>query len=182
MLTLTSRLSTDESPDHAACRMRDDWAKLVRLIRKRWPGQRLEYLRVFEKTKNGWPHMHILMRAPFIPQRWLSAAWHRLHGAKSVDIRSIANKEHYLFYVTKYIGKSLEKFQGVTRWFRSKGYDEPDADAYKPRFFGGSWSEAKQFCPEWFFRHMEKIKYQGGVIDEYRMGYMRWLWPMQKVP
>lgn len=180
MLTLTSRLGSYESPDAAAQAMRDHFAKLVRMIRKRWPASRFEYLRVFEATQNGWPHMHLLIRAPFIPQRWLSAAWGRLHGAPQVDIRSIKNKEHYKFYVTKYIGKDLHRFAGVTRWFRSKGYDDAPADDRIAVRFGSRWDKIDTTANLYFHRNKQHVEHYGGIVEEYRLGYMLWKWPLAR--
>lgn len=177
-LTLTIRHSDWETPDSAACGMRDAWAKMVRLIRKTYPSRRLEYLRVFEAHKSGWPHMHILMRAPFIPQAWLSAKWEELTGAFKVDIRAVEQKEKAAYYVAKYIGKDLHRFQGVTRYYRSQGYNGPREDEPIRHLFGQHWFRVNKSPQHYFWQQALELERRGAVIEERRVGYMLWSNPL----
>lgn len=179
-MTLTSKAFQYETPDIAAQAMRDAFARLIRLMRKRFPSKTLEYMRVFEATKSGWPHLHILLRAPFIPQRWLSAAWNRLLGSKIVDIRPVGTGEGVANYVSKYIGKDVHRFAGVTRWFRSKGWSLPEDDQDPPLRFGQMWETSPMSPKDFFWRTQLRLKAQGAILEEIRVGYMQWRWPMRR--
>lgn len=91
--------------------------ELMRIFRK---GQReLEYLRVCELHKSGWPHFHLLLRTGYLRQAELSTEWERLtHQAsfdkpdepyekqsKVVDIRKIDKSFSSFRYLTKYLTK-----------------------------------------------------------------------------
>jgi len=56
-------------------RRRLDLAHYAQLLRRK--GYRFEYLKVVEAHKSGKIHMHLLVMAPFIPQKFLSEAWSR---------------------------------------------------------------------------------------------------------
>lgn len=64
-----------------------------------------EYIRILETTKAGWPHYHLLVIAPYIPQAWLSSTWAELTGARIVDVRIIKKGSDVYFYVLKYLSK-----------------------------------------------------------------------------
>jgi DNA-binding HxlR family transcriptional regulator len=179
-VTLTCKPDLFETPDQAARAMRDAFAKLIRLIRKENPGRTVEYMRVFEATKAGWPHLHILMRTPWISQQWLSDTWKRLTGAFIVDVRQVKNIEHAAYYVAKYIGKALARFKGVTRWFRSRNWNEPRNDDDRPQCFGSHWDkiEGKPHLMMW--RFIFEAKANGYLIEEQRSDYLRWLIPPKK--
>lgn len=102
--------------------MIDAWSLLVKRIRRKWPGKRIEYFAVTERTKRGEPHLHVALRAPFIPQKWLSETWSELTTAFIVDIRQIKNPTEAANYVAKYVGKKPTQFGKHKRYFRSKNY------------------------------------------------------------
>jgi len=76
-------------------------------------------------TKKGWPHAHILMRAPFIPQRLIASLWKSLTGASIVDIRKVHSERHVANYVSKYLSKSLVNIPHLKRWRTSRLYSAP---------------------------------------------------------
>lgn len=57
-------------------------------------------------TRRFHPHLHILVNARFIPQRWLSAAWLRATGDSSIVHVTAATAKHPR-YLAKYIGKGV---------------------------------------------------------------------------
>jgi hypothetical protein len=83
-LNLTSRRKRGLSANIAAKRL--VWS--FQTAMKRWQriskAHRAEYLIVFEGTKMGWPHLHVLWRGPWIDQKWLSAQMHDLHDSPVV--------------------------------------------------------------------------------------------------
>lgn len=136
-LTLTWNAARPETPDEAARAMKTAWVNLRRRIARQWPGERVPFIVVFEKTKRGFPHMHILMRCRFIDQAWLSDAMRELIDAPIVDVRKIKDRKMAFFYVTKYLGKDPHSFEGCKRWWRSHDY-EVEVDDYQPIMFGRS--------------------------------------------
>lgn len=176
-MTLTAKPDRWASPDEAARGMRDAFARLIRLIRKENPSREVAYLRVFEKTKNGWPHLHVLLRAPWIDQRWLSQTWEDLTGAFIVDIRVVDNVQKAVFYITKYIGKDLEKFEGCQRWFRSKNWNEPEE--IEVAFFGSHWEQIQSNGQlHWqFLQRVMSLEARGAEFEVRNRNYVRWRWP-----
>ena len=58
-------------------------------------------------TASWHPHLHILTRGQYLPQRHLSKQWViASHGSKIVDIRTISSSANAISYVTKYLGKT----------------------------------------------------------------------------
>jgi hypothetical protein len=86
--------------------------ELIRLLRKRF-GE-LEYLRVTEVTKAGWPHYHLLLRSKYIPQPVVKAAWSALTGAMIVDLRQVQKSFSAFTYLVKYLTK-LHKLDWTER-------------------------------------------------------------------
>lgn len=127
-LTLTSKPDLHASPADAARDMVRGLVLLRRRIARRWKVDKLPFIVVFEATKKGWPHMHLLLRAPYMHWKVLRAMWQEITGAFEIDIRYIKKASQVLFYVTKYIGKDLHKFDGCKRWWRSHNYQELSDD------------------------------------------------------
>jgi len=96
--------------------------RLFKVLRRRYPRKRIEYGLVWETTKKGFPHAHVLLRAPYIPQAFLSRAWERLSGAKIVDIRLVRTEGQAASYVSKYIAKQPAVPEGYRRYRFSQQY------------------------------------------------------------
>lgn len=75
-----------------------------------------------ERTKRGEPHAHILLRAPFIPQDWISEQMKRLINAPIVWIEAISHLGKAIRYVTKYVGKAPAKFGNLKRYWQSHNW------------------------------------------------------------
>lgn len=137
-MTLTCDPAKHENEHLAAQAMRRGLVALRRRIERKWGVKNVPFIVVFERHKSGWPHMHLLMRAPYMHWKVLRAMWEDITGAFEVDIRHIKKKSSVLFYVTKYIGKQLEKFEGCKRYWRSQNYcgarqKEPKHPEYEKR-------------------------------------------------
>jgi len=124
-ITLTSNPAVGENRDQRAQMLVDAWRKIVRKYCRINKIKRVEFIAVFEKTKRGEPHLHILARMPFMSQKWLSNQMGTLTGAPIVDIRRIDSKGKAVNYVTKYIGKDPKRFEGCKRYWRSMHYMHP---------------------------------------------------------
>lgn len=144
-LTLTCNPQRWNSPDEAARDMKRGLVLLRRRIARRWGVKNLPFIVVYEKTKAGWPHMHLLLRAPYMHWKILRAMWREISGAHQVDVRFIKKSSQVLFYVTKYIGKELHAFEGCKRWWRSHNYDQLKEAPFKPVMYGASIE--KEFIP-----------------------------------
>jgi len=77
--------------------------ELIRHLRTRF-GE-IEYLRVTELCKNGYPHYHLLLRSAYIPQPVVKAWWHKTTGAEIVDVRKVNNAFNAYWYLVKYLTK-----------------------------------------------------------------------------
>lgn len=122
-LTLTVNPETGHTPAERA----RDLAKAWRLIRKRamrrYAYKAIPFLAVFEKTKRGEPHLHILMRVKWLDQRWVSGVMRDLIGAPIVDIRRVRSAKQAAAYVAKYVGKDPVTFAGCKRYWRSQDWE-----------------------------------------------------------
>jgi len=140
-LTLTVNPATYSGPNERAIRLSHAFRALIRLARKTYPSKPIEYLAVFETTKRGEPHLHVVMRAPYIPQRWISAQMSKLINAPIVDISKVKSKGHVAAYVSKYISKGPHRFGTTKRYWSSPGYHLGGASAMlahaanKPRWY-----------------------------------------------
>lgn len=124
-LTLTVNPRRGQSPDDRARELSEALRVLVKRARRKFPKVPFEYFAVFEETKKGEPHLHILARAPFIPQRWLSDQMAELIEAPIVDIRRAGSARGAARYVAKYVAKGPRSFARNKRYWSSGGYD-PD--------------------------------------------------------
>lgn len=102
-MTLTVNPNVEYSPRDA---FETNARKIPRLLKKlRQQFGPIEYFRVLEVTKKGWPHWHFLLRSGFIKQRTLSDVWCSLTGAKIVDIRAVQKSFAAYKYCVKYLAK-----------------------------------------------------------------------------
>lgn len=120
LLTLTCRPSAYPNPTAAAQAIHAAWARIRRAIREQRPHPHLEYLAVWERTKRGWPHLHILFRGPYVPQAWLSDMMEELADSPIVDIRRISSPTEAAAYVSKYLCKDPSPFGFKHRYLRSR--------------------------------------------------------------
>jgi hypothetical protein len=139
-LTLTANPEVYDSPEARAVALAQAWRKIRRQARKVPGNNTLPFLAVFERTKKGEPHLHILCRSAWIDQRWLSKRLSEETGAFIVDVRRIRHIKKISAYVAKYIAKDPHKFAGTKRYWRSQDY----ALEQKPKIeqspvFGPTW-------------------------------------------
>lgn len=131
-VTLTSRVRDDWTPAYAARRLAWAWRIIRReYIRDHGKGS-LPFLAVFEATKQGWPHLHIVARCKWLDQKWLSKRMATLTDSHRVDVRRIKSIRKVARYVTKYIGKNPERWAGTKRYWRSRDYLTPDPNEIDP--------------------------------------------------
>ncbi len=125
LLTLTWDAKRPEAPEAARLEMARGWRTLVARVRRRWPAAEFEYFVVPEITRAGYPHLHIALRAPFIPHRWLSDAWNEIVGAPVVWIEAIRSHRYAARYLGKYLTKAEDRLGTTKRYWCSKGWLPP---------------------------------------------------------
>lgn len=132
-LTLTVNPAEFTTPTMAANRLSECWRLLRQQARREKRAEKIEFLAVFEVTKQGWPHLHILCRAPWLDQAWISQCMAHWMNSPIVDIRAVYNRRHASRYIGKYVSKSPFRFAGCKRYWTSRGYDleaKPEEPAY----------------------------------------------------
>lgn len=114
-LTLTVDPVRYSTPDNAARGLVKAWRTIRRLVR-RLGIERLPFLAVLEQHKSGWPHLHILVRAKFISQRWLSKIMQELTGGRIVHVRRARPGD------ASYIAGKPFLFGGCKRFWSSRDW------------------------------------------------------------
>lgn len=112
LLTLTVDPKRYETPREAFDATRSQVPELIRRLRKRF-GE-IEYLRVTELTRRGFPHYHMLIRSGFLPQPVVKKDWNELTGAIIVDLRQVKQSFQAYTYLVKYLAK-LHKIEWTER-------------------------------------------------------------------
>jgi hypothetical protein len=144
-LTLTVNPATGTDADDRACRLVDAFQALIKEARRRHPNAPLEFLAVFEKTKRGEPHLHVLLRGPYLEQRWISEFMAARIDAPVCWIRAVENIAKDAGYVAKYISKDPAPFLGTKRYWTSRNYSEhPFEDEEDETFDPSAWDVVKQ--------------------------------------
>ena len=122
LLTLTTRVVEGGDPVAEARRFTVWFAQLIRLIKKRPGCQNVAFFVVREATKQGWPHIHVALRSPYIPWKWLTAQWLAISGSPGADIRAIYGAGNAAKYLAKYIGKDPHRFGKTKRYWHSRNW------------------------------------------------------------
>jgi len=130
LLTLTIDPSLYVSPRHAWEETRRCVPLLIRNLRTLYGS--VEYLRVTEVTKAGWPHYHLLVRSGYLPHPVVRKIWNELTGARIVDLRPVTKCFKAYEYLVKYLSKLhkldwTERHVSYSRNFFPKDDWEPDS-------------------------------------------------------
>jgi len=122
---LTLTVSKKSGPDPVArCKaLVNAWRQLRRRLEEREGFPRIEFMAVVEAQKSGEPHLHILMRSPYIEQKWISAFMAKAIGAPICWIEEVGDKKKLANYVAKYCGKDPHRFGTCKRYWCSKGWN-----------------------------------------------------------
>lgn len=123
-ITLTVKHVEGQSSREVCEQMKKAFRKLVQKIRKELG--KFEYFLVWELTKKGTPHIHLLQRGCYVPKSWLSKAWCELTGSYIVSLRFIKSASQVYQYISKYMGKELgrsaEALTGLRIIQKSRNY------------------------------------------------------------
>ncbi len=135
-ITLTASPQSGATPAARARALAKAWPKVVKAACKKYGYKEIPYICIFEATKKGEPHLHILARVKWISQKWLSAKMKELTSSPIVDIRTVKNIKQACNYVAKYIGKEPHRFETCKRywctrsWRKTKWEPEDAADGW----------------------------------------------------
>lgn len=102
-VTLTVNPSAEISPKSAWEKNSRHIPTLIKTLRKSVGP--IEYFRVLEVTRKGWPHWHFLVRSGYIAQKLVSDEWCKLTGAPIVDVRQVKKTFAAYSYCVKYLAK-----------------------------------------------------------------------------
>jgi len=176
--TLTVNPSEGESPEQRLAALSNAWRLVVKRLRRLHPSEPVEYLAIVEQTKAGEPHLHILLRSPFVPQAWLSAAMSELINAPIVDIRLIRHAAEVIRYVAKYVTKAPAKMGSAKRYWSSQGYNIPETPTGSTDpSIGPGWTIDKRplhfIIEEWLYDSYQARHHRGDVLVGFRVDH--WL-------
>lgn len=170
LITLTANPSSSSCPDEAFSLLSQAIPHLVKRIKRQFPSAPFEYVLIWERTKQGWPHAHILARSCYLPQRWVSRQWAELVGARIVDIRTVRSVGGAVHYVSKYLSKDPYAPYGMKRWRTSRaffpepggllGQSRPTNATWHTRYL--HWTDLLHEYPAILFTH--EIRWGGGVV------------------
>ena len=103
LMTLTVNPAHYDTPRQAFDETRSKIAPLMRTLRGKFGD--VEYLRVTELTRKGWPHYHFLVRSGYLPHSVVRDRWQELTGAQIVDLRPCSRNFRAYTYLLKYLTK-----------------------------------------------------------------------------
>ncbi len=128
-------------------------AFILRLRRRKWC---LGYVKVVEFTKRGRPHLHVILRGPYVSFWWLSQVWQEIHMSEVVDVRRVYKPGRLGNYLAKYLGKDMRaRYSWSHDWVW--------------RGFVADW---KALCREGFENGasmLDIIDVWGVILDRYRL-------------
>jgi len=129
LLTLTIDPSLYSSPREAFDKTRRQVPELIRQLREKF-GE-VEYLKVTELHKSGFPHYHLMIRSGYLPHECIKSIWSSLTGAKICHIEPINQKFSTFFYLVKYLSK-MHRIAWTDRHVSySRNYFRPDPNFEK---------------------------------------------------
>lgn len=136
--------------------------------------RQMHYMAFLERTKAGEPHLHILLRCPYVPQDWLAEQMLDMLASPVVWIEQVRGVRSAIRYLTKYITKEPAQFGRGKRYWVSRGYevDQGEREPREPRDMRG----VRVVRENW----QDKVK--GAYTSTYRIepledGWQRWYQP-----
>lgn len=102
----TAHVSGEAPTPEALASLSEDFEKLRQMIERRFGYKGVEFLKVLTAEGGGVIHCYLAWRGPrlfFIPQRWLSAAWKRIHNSSYVWIAEVKTGKSHRRNLSAYI-------------------------------------------------------------------------------
>lgn len=150
------RPTPGQSPLDQLDSINSHFRSLMKRLRRKYPSERLPYVKVIELHKTGAPHLHVALKAPYIAQRTLSRIWKELTGSPVVDIRAVKRSHGLAKYLAKYLTKATEGIEGRRRWSASPNFLPPSE--YKARIVA-------QDVTDWRFTRARLVDVQGDLLE-----------------
>lgn len=142
-ITLTLPADRARDAEHAVKDLSRAWRVIRKRDARRRKGKPVPFIAVVEKTKAGTPHLHILCRARWIDQKWLSDCMAELLDAPIVHVKRIDNRGRVVGYCAKYCGKDSAKVGTNKRYWQSRDYSKQPKRVKTPlgpdEFYGQPW-------------------------------------------
>jgi hypothetical protein len=157
MLTLTSQTGLGDSRIERRKLMGVAFNVFIKRIKREFNLKALPFFVVVEETERGEPHFHVLLRAPFLRQAWLSAQWEELTGARIVDIRAVRDPKNATYYVSKYLSKKPARFGSTKRFWHSRDWKIASDEPVEPR---------KVFSEPKLLKHLSLVAYREALIGD----------------
>lgn len=132
--TFTTSQQHLPDPAEAERRLKDAFGRVILRIKRRWRLKKLDYFWTLELTKAGWPHLHVVMDAPYVPQKLVSAWMSELATSPVVWVRGLRGKKQAARYLSKYCAKNPTKVAGGRRYGCSKTWPRWKQDTDCPIF------------------------------------------------
>lgn len=147
-ITLTIRPDFAPTRGERARALAKAWRNLRLYAMRRFKLKEFPFLAIFEPTESGNPHLHILARVRYLPQKWISLVMLKYLGSPVVDIRAVRKRKTIARYVSKYISKSPTRFEGCKRYWPSKDWIPENKKWQRPACEPGTVDALRQ-VPSW---------------------------------
>ncbi len=162
-ITLTVNPSWGNSPEERAHALADAWRTVVRRWKTKKSLTAFPYLCVFEATKNGEPHLHILARIDWISVNWLRKLMKKLIAAPVIDVQEIKNQKKVAYYISKYVGKAPHRFATCKRYWTTQDWE---VTKFEPEPPPGRWHSAWRIVRTPLNELAAEWRRQGHEIEE----------------
>lgn len=147
-LTLTVHPREGQTPQERAVLLKWAFTNLRRRMCVKLGVKHIPFIAVYEKTEAGEPHLHVMLRCKFIHQRWISAQMDDMIGAPIVDIRHIKEQGRVVHYITKYIAKAPERWEGCKRYWCSQDWEIPEPEKQSNYYWKALWWDVSTTRPK----------------------------------
>jgi len=128
------------TPGEAARQLKRNWSRFVDSFRRQ--GHDCEYAWCLGWHRNGWPHLHIIQRGNYIPQRLLSKYMLKKINSPNVDIRAVGNSHQAIVHACRYLMDQDRNANGADRGQRriyTSAHYEPETNARRSAMPDPDW-------------------------------------------
>lgn len=169
MITLTLRHARGDNPELHLNELHRGWRLLRRCVCRALKIKKFPYGLVIEPHQDGNPHMHILVRLPYISKAFLKTKWEMITESFEVKINRVKSRAGAARYVTKYLTKEFcaigtRRIVCFSRDWRTEKWERPPARC--------TWSDTRQLTGVCFAAMLSLLQLHGWVILSSERGEM----------